>query len=127
MATLMSVLLAAGGGADREPATGLPPWPALVVLGLVAVGMIAAFVAKATRGERNAIAQINRWAASHQLEVESVTRRQLRTGRFFFHTNVQRVYAIVVSDPNGARRDGLVRVGGGFMGSLTEKVDVEWT
>lgn len=70
---------------------------------------------------------LNRWAASSGLRILECERRYLRRGGFFWTTSKgQVVFYVTVEDREGGVRHAYVRVGGHWLGLLSDRVDVRW-
>lgn len=95
---------------------------AWIVLGLMVLSIVVWM-----RGEQRSIEHIHGWAERHGYEVAGIRRRWLWAGRFWWRkSDAQRVYDVVFVDGNGRHRSAQVRVGGWFLGSLSDEVRVEW-
>jgi hypothetical protein len=70
---------------------------------------------------------LEQWAHANGLTLIGVERRFLRRGPFWWRTNKgQEVFRVTVRDGSGQVRSGYVRVGGWFLGLLSDQVTVEW-
>ncbi len=70
---------------------------------------------------------VEQWARSNGLELIGAERRFLRRGTYWWRTGKgQEVFHITVRDSSGQVRRGYVRVGGWFLGLLSDQIDVEW-
>jgi acetamidase/formamidase len=95
---------------------------AAIIIVFVVFG-IANFVWRTERGGD----LLDQWATSNGFSIVSRERRSLVTGPFFFRKGKgQDVYYVTVQDSDGQQRSGYVRLGGMFMGMLSDQVDVKW-
>ena len=70
---------------------------------------------------------LEQWARDNGMELIEAERRFLRRGTYWWRTaRGQEVFRVTVRDNSGQVRRGYVRVGGWFMGLLSNQVDVEW-
>jgi len=70
---------------------------------------------------------VEQWANDNCMELIEAERRFLRRGTYWWRTNKgQEVFRITVRDSSGQVRRGYVRVGGWFLGMLSDQVNVEW-
>lgn len=67
------------------------------------------------------------WAARSGLELLQAERRLFFRGPFWWRTGKgQEVFRIVVRDAAGQQRSGHARIGGWFLGMLSDHVEVRW-
>jgi hypothetical protein len=79
------------------------------------------------RGEGRAVEQLQRWASAHGLRIVAMSRAYIWHGPFMiWSSRAQRVFTVSFADSKGNVRDAWARVGGWWMGTLTEQVDVRW-
>ena len=70
---------------------------------------------------------LGNWAAQNGYRLIESERTTFFRGPFSFRTSKsQVVYRFVVEDSAGTRHAGYARVGGWFMGTLSDQVDIEW-
>lgn len=69
---------------------------------------------------------LERWAAEEGVEILSAEYRWLARGPFFWTSNKRSVYRVQVIDRRGRTRRGWVRVGGYWLGLLSDHADVIW-
>jgi len=70
---------------------------------------------------------LQRWANGAGMQIVSAQRRYFRTGPFFMNqARGQFVYRIVVRDHSGTERAGWLKVGGLFVGVLSDESMVIW-
>jgi hypothetical protein len=70
---------------------------------------------------------VQQWARDNGMELIEAERRFLRRGTYWWRTGKgQEVFRITVRDSSGQVRRGYARVGGWFMGMLSDQVNVEW-
>lgn len=70
---------------------------------------------------------VEQWARDNGLELVNVERRFMFRGPFWWRTGKgQEVFRVTVRDGAGHVRSGYVRVGGWFLGLLSDQVTVEW-
>jgi hypothetical protein len=70
---------------------------------------------------------VGRWAAQNAYTVQSIERRYLRAGPFFWRRGRgHEVFRVVVRTTDGGLRGGYVRTGGWFLGQISDKVVVHW-
>ncbi len=74
-------------------------------------------------GDKRCRSYLQAWAAEHGYVVDRITRRWL-TVRFFFRSKEQRVYEIEGRDAYGNPFVADALVGGYFLGSLSDRVEV---
>lgn len=78
---------------------------------------------------RMSIAQdrVDQWAQQNGYEIISRQRRTMFRGPFWLTTSKsQEVYEITVRDRDGNQREGYVRVGGMFLGMMSDNLEVRW-
>jgi hypothetical protein len=96
-------------------------FPVLVVVA-IAVGLLFD-----RRGDANCRVQIDRWARREDLRLTSVRRRWFVPGPWWLTSSrSQRVYSIEGVGQDGRTRSAVVRVGGYFLGSLSDDIRVKW-
>ena len=93
---------------------------------LIVVAVCGIAVWSAVRGAEKCRAYLDEWAAANGYELVRATRRWA-TLSFFWRSKAQRVYEIEVRDAQGRQRAGKAKVGGYFLGSMTNRVDVRWS
>jgi hypothetical protein len=97
------------------------------VVSMLFVLAVVGSIALQIQGDRRCREHIQGWAAVQGLAVASVRRRWFFFGSFFFTTSrSQRVYDVAFVDAGGMVHPALVRVGGWFVGALSDRVDVRW-
>jgi hypothetical protein len=96
------------------------------VPGLLFLLIAAAVIGMQLRGRMRARAHLDRWAAQHGLRVRSATLRLNPFGPFFLHSNAQRVWNVTFQDDRGHTRQAIVKIGGWFVGSFSDQVEVVW-
>ena len=70
---------------------------------------------------------VEQWARDNGLELIEAERRWFRRGTFWWRTGKgQEVFRVTIRDGSGQVRSGYVRVGGFFLGLLSDQVNVEW-
>lgn len=70
---------------------------------------------------------VEQWARDNGMELIEAERRFLRRGTYWWRTaKGQEVFRITVRDSSGQVRRGYARVGGWFMGMMSDQVSVEW-
>ena len=99
--------------------------PALYVLGFAALmGLAVAMMAWHFRRSRSIAEE---WAQANGFELLEAERRLAFRGPFWWRTSKgQEVFRITVRDARGNVRSGYLRVGGWFLGLLSDQGDVEW-
>ena len=76
---------------------------------------------------RRANTLLEEWAARNDYHIVSREYRWFRRGRFFWFTGRgQIVFHVEIVDSEGLLRSGLVRVGGFFLGMMSNNVEVAW-
>ena len=99
---------------------------AVLVAGVVVVGNVAgiAWFAWAFRRTRTLL---DRWAAANGCRIVERRWRVWRIGPYLFRSGeAQWVFRLAVVDAAGHRREGYARLGGFFLGLVTDAVDVTW-
>lgn len=99
-----------------------------VVPALIAVLALAALVTGASywryRRSRRLLA---RWAQRSHVELLRAERRLVSRGPFFWRSSdSQIVFRVTVRDRDGQVRRGFVRIGGWFLGVLSDQTAAEW-
>jgi hypothetical protein len=92
----------------------------LFVLLVIAVSVGGAYLA-----DRLCRRHLETWAVENGYELVSATRSWL-SFRFLWRSRDQRVYEIVLRDAEGREQVAWARVGGWFVGSWSDQVDVRW-
>ncbi|MCU0491544.1 MAG: hypothetical protein MUD01_08150 [Chloroflexaceae bacterium] len=70
---------------------------------------------------------LEEWAAANNLTILSSERRYMRRGPFFWSTSRgQEVFYVRLRDSSGMQRAAYVRVGGWFLGLMSDNVEVRW-
>lgn len=70
---------------------------------------------------------LEQWASQNGYTILSRQRKTFLRGPYFFTTSKgQEVYYITVQDAAGNSRSGYFKVGGFFMGMMSDNVDVTW-
>jgi hypothetical protein len=82
-------------------------------------------LAGAYYGDRKCRQHLESWATENGYVLLSATRSWF-SFRFFFRSDDQRVYEILLRDAAGGERVAWARVGGYFLGSWSDQVDVRW-
>jgi hypothetical protein len=73
------------------------------------------------------LSMVEQWARDNGLTLVEVERRYMFHGPFWWRTGKgQAVFRVTVRDASGQVRHGYVRVGGFFLGLLSDQVEVEW-
>ena len=73
------------------------------------------------------LSMVEQWARDNGLTLVEVERRYMFHGPFWWRTGKgQAVFRVTVRDGSGQVRSGYVRVGGWFLGLLSDQVTVEW-
>ena len=94
---------------------------------LVVLLVIGIAIALAAWHYTRSTEMLKAWAQSKGLTLINSKRRFLRRGSFFWTTSKgQEVFYVTVRDAHGNRRSGYVRVGGWFVGMLSDNVEVRW-
>ncbi len=71
---------------------------------------------------------LKRWASENGYTVVSSQMRVLFRGPFWWRTSSsQSVFKVMVRDVEGRVRTGFIRVGGFFLGMMSDQANVEWT
>jgi hypothetical protein len=100
--------------------------PALLMITL-AGGIMIASIASIAWTRQRVTTLLARWAAANGYQVRQSEPRYLRCGPYFWRrSRSQVVYHVTVTDPRGWPRSGYVRLGGWFLGLLSDHVDVTW-
>ena len=97
--------------------------------GIVVLFILIAIVCIAYSFTRysKAYTMLDDWARASGYRLVSAERKTFFRGSFFFRTSKsQLVYRITVEGPDGTQYTGYARVGGWFMGLLSDQVDVRW-
>lgn len=94
---------------------------------LVSILIIGIALASRAWSRQRAANLLTSWATAHSYQLLRSEPRYLRTGPYFWrHARGQLVFYIDVIDVRGSRRSGYARLGGWFMGLLSNQVDVTW-
>jgi hypothetical protein len=94
---------------------------------LFLAAVIAFVVLSVTLTYRRGRTLVERWADLNDLHLESVEHRTFRKGPFFFRSGRgHMVYYVTVRDGQMRQRHAWLRVGGWFLGLLSDEVTVEW-
>lgn len=97
-------------------------WIILIVPVIAVLAVMNAF-RRFGRAEK----MLHSWAARNRYRIISAERRWLRRGAFFWFTSDnQLVYRITVVDEHGQTQSGYARVGGWFLGLLSDNIEVSW-
>jgi hypothetical protein len=103
-----------------DSSSGIAPWGVLALLVLIYLG---GSVWSHLRAQR----VVADWAASNGYEVISLKRRWVVKGPFTFPGRANWVvFAGVLATPNGQTRACWIRVGGYWIGLLSDRVTVSW-
>lgn len=69
---------------------------------------------------------VEQWARDNGLDLIAARRQVLFYGPFCWQIGRRAVFRVTVRDASGQVRHGYVRVGGFFLGLLSDQVNVEW-
>jgi hypothetical protein len=99
-----------------------------LVLALIVVAALVALVVGGSywryRRSRQLLA---RWARQSRVELLRAERRLVSRGPFFWRSSdSQIVFRVTVRDRDGRVRHGFVRIGGWFLGVLSDQTAAEW-
>jgi hypothetical protein len=95
------------------------------VIAVVCFAVITVLVVIWRVGRSRSLAQ--RWAQQNGYRLIACERRFFRRGPFWWRTSeYQDVFRVTVIDKTGRQRSGYIRVGGWFLGLLSDVVAVEW-
>jgi hypothetical protein len=76
---------------------------------------------------RRSANRLRHWAQANAYEFLFVERRYLRFGPFCWTTSgLQEVFYVSIRERNGNMRNAFVRMGGWFLGQLSDRIDVRW-
>ena len=99
------------------------PLVAVALFTLCSVAGLATFAWQVRRTR----ALLDRWAATSGFRIVARHWRVWRTGPYRFRsTDAQWVFYVTVEDASGRRRSGYARVGGFFLGLMSDAVAVTW-
>ena len=98
--------------------------PLMVAAALAAVVLLVGSPSWADRRRERILA---RWATANHFQIVSCERRHWLAGPYVFRRGEgQEVLHLMVEDALGSRRSGCVRIGGFFVGLMSDAVDVTW-
>jgi hypothetical protein len=99
--------------------------PAFIIL--LSILIIGIALASRAWSRQRAANLLTNWVAANGYQLLRSEPRYLRTGPYFWrHARGQLIFYIDVIDVRGSRRSGYARLGGWFMGLLSDQVDVTW-
>jgi hypothetical protein len=97
---------------------------AIAVLAVTILVLAVFFITWQIRRSRELV---EGWAAANGYSIDSIERRYLWAGPFFWRRGRgHEVFHVVVRSPGGASRGAYVRTGGWILGQFSEQVVVRW-
>ena len=80
-----------------------------------------------TYHKNSGLKEVERWAKKEELEILSSEYRWVKRGPYFIaSSNQQRIFYVTVRDKSGNIKRCWVKVGGFFLGLLSDNIDISW-